>query len=66
MALLSKDSILLWVITSHFRRARQYRELLSQPRFAHLTLVKLKTPRETKRWLETIKPLQKEEALAKG
>jgi adenylate kinase family enzyme len=55
--LLSKDSILLWVIQTHHRRAKQYPILLQQPEFQHLKVVRLRTPREAAEWLKTIKPL---------
>jgi adenylate kinase family enzyme len=61
--LFSKESIMLWVIQTHHRRARQYPILLQQPEYAHLKLVRLRTPGEAKLWLETIKPLRNEEAL---
>lgn len=52
--LFSKDSILLWVIQTHHRNALRYPQLLAQPEHAHLKLVRLRTPRETMQWLETI------------
>jgi adenylate kinase family enzyme len=61
--LFSRQSILLWVIQTHHKRARQFPVLLQQPEFAHLKLVRLRTPRETRQWLKTIKPLRNEEAL---
>ncbi len=61
--LFSKESILLWVIQTHHRRAKQYPMLLQKPEHQHLKLVRLRTPREADRWLETIKPLHlREEA----
>ena len=33
---------------------RQYPELLAQPEYAHLTVVRLHAPRETRRWLEGV------------
>jgi adenylate kinase family enzyme len=45
-ALLSRDSILWWVVTTWARRRREYPMLLEQPAFAHLEVIALKSPRE--------------------
>jgi adenylate kinase family enzyme len=55
--LFSKDSILLWVIQTHHLHPKRYPLLLEQPEFVHLNLVRLRSPREAKQWLKTIKPL---------
>lgn len=59
--LFSKDSILLWVIQTHHRRAREYPKILQRPEFAHLKVVRLRSQRETDEWLKTIRPLPKSE-----
>lgn len=50
-ALLSRDSIIWWAFSTYRRRKREYPLLLSQPRYAHLRVVRLKTPRATGKWI---------------
>lgn len=50
-ALLSRESILLWAIRTHRRRKREYPELLARPEYAHLIVIRLRSPREAHRWL---------------
>lgn len=47
----SRESILLWVITTYGRRRREYPELLARPEYSHLTVFRFRTPKETERWL---------------
>lgn len=62
MTFFSKDSILLWVIQTHSKRAKQYPRLLQQPENSHLQLVRLRSPKEADKWLKSITPLRMEEA----
>lgn len=50
-ALFSKDSILLWALQTHRKNRRKYTELTSRPEYAHLTVVRHRTPRATRLWL---------------
>jgi len=50
----SKDSILIWCITTHRRRKRNYPKVLAKPEHAHLTFVHLRSRRQTRRWLESL------------
>ena len=50
----SRDSILLWVLRTYHRRRREYPLLFSQPDYAHLTVVSLRSPREARDWLEAL------------
>jgi adenylate kinase family enzyme len=54
MTFFSKDSILLWVIQTHSKRAREYPVLLARPECAHLRIVRFKHPREADRWLRNV------------
>ena len=45
-ALLSRDSILWWVVTTHGRRRREFPVLFEQAAFAHLEVAALGSPRE--------------------
>jgi adenylate kinase family enzyme len=50
-ALLSRDSILWWVVTTWGRRRREYRNLFEPGAFAHLEVVTFASPREADRFL---------------
>jgi adenylate kinase family enzyme len=50
-ALFSKDSILLWALQTHRKNRRMYTELTSQPEYAHLHIVRHRSPQETRLWL---------------
>ena len=45
-----KDSIMLWFLRTFRRRRRQYEAAMADPANAHLTLVRLRSPREAERW----------------
>ena len=50
----SRESILLWCLQTHWKRRRSYPRILSRPEHAHLQVVRLRTPRETQRWLDAL------------
>jgi len=50
-ALLSRQSILLWCLQTYWKRRKTYPKVFSRPEHGHLTIVRLRTPRETRRWL---------------
>jgi len=52
MAFLSRDSILLWVVTTHCRRLREYPQLFARPEFARLPVVELTRPAQATRFLQ--------------
>lgn len=49
MHFLSKESLYLWVLQSHPRHRRTYPELLTQPGFQHLTVARVRNPRDLER-----------------
>lgn len=49
--LLSRDSILLWVLKTYWRRRREYPELLARPEYHHLVILRFSTQQETEKWL---------------
>lgn len=53
-AVLTRDSILLWALQTYWRRKREYPILLSEPGCAHLLVVRLGSPRETRNWLASL------------
>jgi adenylate kinase family enzyme len=46
-----KQSIFLWTIRSYYRRRKSYEELLKHPRYAHLHVVRLRSPSAVKEWV---------------
>jgi len=50
-ALLSRDSIVLWALRTYHRRKKEYPNLFSLPEYAHLSVVRLRTPRAAREWL---------------
>jgi adenylate kinase family enzyme len=53
---LSRDSIILWALRTYRRRRREYPALFAQPQYAHLHIVRLRSPRLARRWLEGLEP----------
>jgi adenylate kinase family enzyme len=53
-ALFSRDSILLWVITSYHRRKRDYTALFDSNDYPNAGKLRLKTPPEAARFLERV------------
>lgn len=51
---LSRDSLFLWALQTYWRRRREYPRLFRRPEYAHLTLVRLRSPRQVRRWLEGV------------
>jgi adenylate kinase family enzyme len=50
----SKDSILLWQLKTYWRRKRDYPSLLARPEHAHLTVLRFRSPRDVRKWLESL------------
>lgn len=48
---LSRDSLLIWAIRQHRKNKRAYPAVLAQPAYAHLELVRLRSPADADRWL---------------
>lgn len=53
----SRDSIILWSLTTYRRRRSQYRALLNNPEVAHISVIHVRSPRETERWLRQVQPI---------
>jgi adenylate kinase family enzyme len=51
----SRESLLLWALQTYGRRRRQYPLLFDQPEHAHLTVVRLRSPRAADAWLSGFK-----------
>ena len=53
-AFFSRDSIILWALSTYRRRRREYPVLFGQPQYAHLNVVHLRSPRATRQWLSAL------------
>jgi adenylate kinase family enzyme len=51
---LSRDSLFLWALQTHGRNRRRYLALIADPELAHLRRVRLRSPAEADRWLESL------------
>jgi hypothetical protein len=49
---LGRDSLFIWALQSYPKHQRIYPELMQQPEYQHLTLIRLKSPRAAQEWLE--------------
>jgi adenylate kinase family enzyme len=54
LSFFSRKSILLWCLQTYWRRKRNYPEIIARPEHAHLNVVRLRSPRETKAWLRSL------------
>jgi adenylate kinase family enzyme len=48
----SQDSIVLWMLRTHWQHRKTYPLLFQQPEHAHLKVVRLSSPQKTQRWLK--------------
>ena len=48
---LSRDSLFVWALKSYWRRRREYPALFSRAEYTHLSVVRLRSPNETRGWL---------------
>jgi adenylate kinase family enzyme len=49
------DSLLLYALRSYRRRRREYPQFFAQPCYAHLSVVRLRSPRATRHWLRHLR-----------
>jgi adenylate kinase family enzyme len=56
--LFTRDSVFLWAIRTYRRRRKQYPVLLGKPENSHLTIVRLRSPREATEFLSTLRQLE--------
>ncbi len=47
----SRDSIILWALRTYKQRRKKYPLLFKQPEYAHLQIVHLQSPQDTRDWL---------------
>jgi hypothetical protein len=52
------DSLFVFAVRKHISQRRTFPEILARPGLAHLEVVRLRSPRAVRAWLETIPPAQ--------
>lgn len=52
----SRDSIMLWLFRSYWKRRREIPQLVARPEYAHLKVLRFHTPREAEAFLSTRRP----------
>ena len=50
-SIFSRDSIILWALTTWRKNRQRYSEIFTDPEYTHLRLIRLRSPRQTRRWL---------------
>jgi adenylate kinase family enzyme len=58
--LVGPNGLYVWAIQSHTRHRRQFERDLAAPEHTHLTLIRLRTPAQARRWLATVQAAQRE------
>jgi adenylate kinase family enzyme len=53
---LGRESLFLWAIQRQSLHRREYPQLLAEPEYNHLHAVRLRSPKNTQNWLETVPP----------
>jgi adenylate kinase family enzyme len=53
-AFLSKESILLWILTTYRRRRLEFADLRRSAKYAHLEWIEFRKPSEASRWLSAV------------
>ena len=51
---LTRESLLLWALKTHWRRRRTLPEAFRMREYSHLKVVRLRSPKLTRRWLQTL------------
>jgi hypothetical protein len=55
-ALVGPDSMPLWVLKTYWRRKKEYPELLQRAEYSHLVVIRLRSSREIREWLDSLSP----------
>jgi adenylate kinase family enzyme len=56
--LATRDSIFLWALQTYRRRRREYPTLFAKPEYAHLRVIRLRSPRQARRFLACLERSQ--------
>jgi len=62
-SLLTHDSILAWALKTYPEKRKRYLAALDDPTWAHLDIIRLRTPRATQMWLSQLLVTSQEAAL---
>jgi adenylate kinase family enzyme len=49
----SKDSIILWALTTYHKKRREFPQLFARPEYSHLRIVHLQSSKAAQNWLST-------------
>ncbi|HBB34928.1 MAG TPA: adenylate kinase [Cyanobacteria bacterium UBA8803] len=52
----SRESILLWALTTYRQKRKNYPLLFQKPEYAHLQVIHLRSPKATSTWLASLAP----------
>jgi adenylate kinase family enzyme len=58
-AFFTRESIFLWLFKTYRRHRREYPQQMARPEHAHLRVIRLRHPRQTRAWLANISPVQR-------
>lgn len=50
----SRESILLWILTTHSRKAKQFRQLQADPQYAGIPWFEFRKPAQARAWLASL------------
>lgn len=50
-AFLSRDSLFVWALKTHWRHRREWTEILARPEYARVQVVRLRSPADTRRFV---------------
>ena len=50
----TKDSLFLWAFNTHWKRRKTFLVAFTQPEYAHLNVIHLRSPRQARRWLDRV------------
>jgi len=53
-ALFARDAIVFWAWRTHSKYRRTYTEQLALPQYAHLNVVRLRSPQQARTWLDSL------------
>ena len=56
-AFFSKHSILLWTISTYWKKRKRYTMLMSDPKYAHIEFIRLKSPAKAKSFIHCLQNL---------
>ena len=65
-AQMGRDSLIAWALQTYRRRRKEYPMLFARPEYAHLAIVHLRSPRETRQWLATLPSTEDREPGTEG